>query len=143
MHTLHCWLALLSTCRSCEHVFLKDSGACLRDRQQTACTWWQSQHGQLCVGSGQPVLARAHMLPPHTLFQHAAFVPPGYASLFFAHLYENASCPYPTDLFASFRQWVWGRLGLDEDDASSHGPVKVRSVSCSCAAFALQNHQNC
>ncbi|PRW45163.1 EGF domain-specific O-linked N-acetylglucosamine transferase [Chlorella sorokiniana] len=46
------------------------------------------------------------------LFRHAAFVPPGYASLLFAHLYEPASCPLPTSLFAGFRRFLLGSFGL-------------------------------
>ena len=47
-----------------------------------------------------------------TLFQHAAFVPPGYTSLLFAHLYEPSSCPLPTTLFAGFRRFMLDAFGL-------------------------------
>ena len=76
-------------------------------------------------------MSRASALLGRTLFRAAAFVPPGYSSIFFAHLYENGSCPYPTDLFAAFRHWVLGSLALAPDDSlSSQQPVRVRSVGC-------------
>ena len=57
-----------------------------------------------------------HLAPPSlqgpVLFRRAAFVPPGYASLLFAHLYEPASCPLPTSLFAGFRRFVLASFGL-------------------------------
>lgn len=46
------------------------------------------------------------------LFRHAAFVPPGYTSLLFAHLYEPASCRLPTSLFAGFRRYLLEGFGL-------------------------------
>ncbi len=56
-----------------------------------------------------------------TLFRHAAFVPPGYTSLLFAHLYEDASCPLPTRLFAAFRSFLLASFGLGEHAATVGG----------------------
>lgn len=78
------------------------------------------------------------------LFRHATFVPPGYASLLFAHLYEPSSCPLPTTLFAGFRRFVLGSFGLLEGSTaatrdaaaaaaaatgSSERPLVVRIIS--------------
>ncbi|KAK9806661.1 hypothetical protein WJX73_005480 [Symbiochloris irregularis] len=62
--------------------------------------------------AGQPLLARASALPGPTRLRSAALVAPGYASLFFAHLYEPASCPHASELFAHFRRWVLRSLDL-------------------------------
>lgn len=80
--------------------------------------------------AGQPLLARASKLPAATRFRAAAFVPPGYGSLFFAHLYEDASCPHPTELFTRFRSWALRPLGLLRGAASlEQALVRVRSVT--------------
>lgn len=73
------------------------------------------------------------------LFRHAAFVPPGYASLLFAHLEEPSSCPLPTTLFAGFRRFLLGAFGLGEQaagggdggegGAAGDGPLIVRLVT--------------
>ena len=42
--------------------------------------------------SGRPLVQRAALLPRAQLLRHAAFVPPGYTSLLFAHLYEDHTC---------------------------------------------------
>ncbi|KAL6777349.1 hypothetical protein ACKKBF_B21175 [Auxenochlorella protothecoides x Auxenochlorella symbiontica] len=46
--------------------------------------------------------------PKRPLYTAAAFPPPGYTSLLFAHLYEPSSCPRPTPLFADFRAFLLG-----------------------------------
>ena len=80
--------------------------------------------------AGQPLLARASELPGPARFRAAALVPPGYASLFFAHLYEDASCPHASELFARFRRWVMGALDLAPDESlSGQHLVRVRSVA--------------
>ncbi|KAL4448126.1 hypothetical protein ABPG75_005345 [Micractinium tetrahymenae] len=67
----------------------------------------QGQHG------GRLLVRRVEDLKAPTLFRHAAFVPPGYTSLLFAHLYEDASCPLPTRLFAGFRRFMLASFGLN------------------------------
>ena len=57
-------------------------------------------------------MKRVEELAQPTLFRQALFVPPGYSSLLFAHLYESNSCPRPTWLFRGFRTWMHHRLGL-------------------------------
>lgn len=49
-------------------------------------------------------------------FRHAVFVPPGYASLLFAHLYEDSSCPLRTTLFAGFRSFLLSAFDLEGAD---------------------------
>lgn len=48
-------------------------------------------------------------------------MPPGYTSLLFAHLYEDASCPLPTRLFAAFRSFLLASFGLGEQAATERG----------------------
>lgn len=76
---------------------------------------------------GQPLVRRVEGLGPGAFeLRRAAFVPPGYTSLLFAHLYENASCPFPTPLFKGFRSFVLEPLGLMEHQPSQYqGPLKV------------------
>lgn len=69
-------------------------------------------------GSGGRLLVRrAGELQAPLRFRHAAFVPPGYASLLFAHLHEPSSCPLPTALFAGFRSFLLEAFGLGGDGA--------------------------
>lgn len=90
------------------------------------------------AGSKLTILLHTKLSPFSTqgpvLFRHAAFVPPGYASLLFAHLYEPSSCPLPTTLFAGFRRFVLGSFGLLEGSTaaatgSSERPLVVRIIS--------------
>ncbi|KAK9846728.1 hypothetical protein WJX84_010568 [Apatococcus fuscideae] len=88
---------------------------------------------------GQPLVRRVEGLGPGAFeLRRAAFVPPGYTSLLFAHLYENASCPFPTPLFKGFRSFVLEPLGLMEHQPSQYqGPLKVVLVSRKPAARKL------
>ena len=58
--------------------------------------------------------------------RRAAFVPPGYTSLLYAHLYENASCAFPTSLIKGFKAFMLEPLGLLQQPPSLfQGPLKV------------------
>lgn len=61
---------------------------------------------------GKVAVRRIEELERPTVFHKALFVPPGYSSLLFAHLYEPNSCPYPTILFKGFKVWMHQRLKL-------------------------------
>ena len=76
--------------------------------------------------AGQPLLQRASSLPDPALLHQAAFVPPGYGSLLFAHLYENNTCPlsFPGSVFSAFRGWVRDSLQLP-----LQGPLPVQGQS--------------
>ena len=65
------------------------------------------------------------------LFRRAAFVPPGYASLLFAHLYERASCRQSTSLFRGFREFMLEPFGLGgaAPAGAASAPLAVRLVS--------------
>lgn len=67
------------------------------------------------------ILACHPLLQGPVHFCHAAFVPPGYASLLFSHLYEPSSCPLPTTLFAGFRQFMLEAFGLAEQPTGAGG----------------------
>ena len=71
------------------------------------------------------LLRRAGDLGQATVLESAAFVPPGYTSLLFAHLYETNSCPQPTSLFRGFRRWLLAPLGLDALPASLEPDLQV------------------
>ena len=65
--------------------------------------------------------------------RRAAFVPPGYSSLLYAHLYENASCAFPTSLFKGFKAFMLEPLGLLQQSPSHfQGPLKVPSSPPPC-----------
>jgi hypothetical protein len=71
------------------------------------------------------------------------FVPPGYASLLFAHLYEDSSCPLRTTLFAGFRSFLLSAFGLEgadlwhaEDDVMAGD---ARGAGARAAAAAADN----
>ena len=85
------------------------------------------------AAAGQPLLQRASALPDPAIFHHAAFVPPGYGSLLFAHLYENNSCPlgFPGSVFTQFRAWVREslQLPLQLPSAAPDAPLKVLPTS--------------
>lgn len=55
-----------------------------------------------------PHIPKSSQGPKRPLYTAAAFPPPGYTSLLFAHLYEPSSCPRPTPLFADFRAFLLG-----------------------------------
>lgn len=82
-----------------------------------ACSGMQ-QHAAPLLALALPRTFLPPALPPvptlqgPVLFRHAAFVPPGYASLLFAHLHEPSSCPLPTTLFAGFRHFMLEAFGL-------------------------------
>ena len=67
------------------------------------------------------------------LLRGAAFVPPGYTSLLFAHLYEPSSCPRPTPLFTGFRRFVLEPMGVLPPPAAlaafAKAPLRVVLVS--------------
>ena len=88
------------------------------DHAAAAKTW---------AGVGQPLLQRGSSLPDPALFDQAAFVPPGYGSLLFAHLYENNTCPlsFPGSVFTAFRAWVRDSLQLPLQGAL---PVQGQSL---------------
>ena len=71
-------------------------------------------------------------MPDPTTMDRAAFVPPGYGSLLYAHLYEDNSCPYafPTSVLKAFRAWVLESLGLPlhAPAADLRRPVQVRCL---------------
>ena len=80
------------------------------------------QSGGSGAGGGTtPLVRRVEDVPGPVLFRHAAFVPPGYASLLFAHLYEDSSCPLPTDLFAGFRRFLLSCFGLQPEQPEAGG----------------------
>uniref|UniRef100_A0A1D1ZP74 Glycosyltransferase 61 catalytic domain-containing protein n=1 Tax=Auxenochlorella protothecoides TaxID=3075 RepID=A0A1D1ZP74_AUXPR len=80
---------------------------------------WARLHARGGGEGGDLVLTGGAKLPPvprlsditgpkRPLYTAAAFPPPGYTSLLFAHLYEPSSCPHPTPLFADFRAFLLG-----------------------------------
>ncbi len=75
------------------------------------------------------------------LFRHAAFVPPGYASLLFAHLYEPASCPLPTTLFAGFRRFMLGSFGLHSGGSGRAAAGAAAGLDEAAAAAATDSNQ--
>ena len=81
-------------------------------------------------GTGRLVRRLSDLAEP-TLLARAAFVPPGYTSLLFAHLYEESSCPLPTALFRGFRDFLLRPLGLHEISAPVNGPIKVKAAEVS------------
>lgn len=64
------------------------------------------------MAGSQTGVRRLSALNSVTLFRQAVFVPPGYSSLLFAHLYDANSCPRPTSLFRGFRQWLYSHADL-------------------------------
>ncbi|KAK9819676.1 hypothetical protein WJX72_000981 [[Myrmecia] bisecta] len=79
---------------------------------------------------GRPLLARVDALPQQiTLFRKAIFVPPGYTSLLYAHLYQDNSCPHATPLFAGFRRFVMEPLGLYNLRPDVKAPIKILLIS--------------
>jgi hypothetical protein len=66
------------------------------------------------------------------VFAHAVFVPPGYTSLLFAHLYEDSSCPLRTTLFAGFRSFLLSAFGLGDHGAS----LQQRGTGAAAAVLA-------
>ncbi|GAB4817514.1 hypothetical protein N2152v2_004560 [Parachlorella kessleri] len=78
------------------------------------------------------LVRRAEELPGPVVFQRAAFVPPGYTSLLFAHLYEEPSCRQATALFRGFREFMLAPFGLGAAAARMRdpgAPLAVRLVS--------------
>ena len=47
------------------------------------------------------------------MLRRALFSPPGYTSIFYAHLSEAHSCPVAQPLFAAFRSFMLAPFGLD------------------------------
>ena len=86
---------------------------------------WQARQGP------RRLVRRAEELPGPVVFQRAAFVPPGYTSLLFAHLYEESSCRQATALFRGFREFVLAPFGLGAAATvlAPGAPLKVRLVS--------------
>ncbi len=82
--------------------------------------------GKPCA-EGKPLVRRVDDLGPGAFkLSRAAFVPPGYTSLLYAHLYENASCAFPTPLFKGFKDFVLQPLGLlQQTPLHFQGPLKV------------------
>jgi len=76
-------------------------------------------------GGERRLVRRLGELAAPTLFERAAFVPPGYSSLLYAHLYEAASCARPTPLFAGFRDFLLRQLRLHNIRKPPDAPVKV------------------
>ena len=76
-------------------------------------------------------MRRVEDLGPGVLKLHtAAFVPPGYTSLLYAHLYENASCAFPTSLFRGFKAFMLEPLGLLQQlPGHFQGPIKVPFIT--------------
>ena len=68
-------------------------------------------------------------MPVTTLLKNAVFVPPGYSSLMFAHLYEANSCPQTAPLFVGFRTWMHANLGLGVAPPVPKIKLKVRQES--------------
>ncbi len=78
------------------------------------------------------LLQRVDDLPSPTLVRHAAFVPPGYASLLFAFLYQDNECPIRTSLFKSFRAWALDALDIVPPlpvTIDLNAPLKVMLIS--------------
>lgn len=61
-------------------------------------------------------------------------MPPGYTSLLFAHLYEDASCPLPTRLFAAFRGFLLASFGLGDQKGNGGGVLNLGSSSAQAGA---------
>jgi hypothetical protein len=87
--------------------------------------------GSLGSGPGgtTPLVRRVEDLPGPVLFRHAAFVPPGYASLLFADLYEDSSCPLPTALFAGFRRFLLAAFGLQPLQLAAGGAAGMAGAA--------------
>lgn len=78
------------------------------------------------------LLQHVEDLPSPTLLRHAAFVPPGYASLLFAFLYADNECPVRTGLFKEFRAFVLNSLAITPPQpvtVDTNAPLKVVLVS--------------
>ena len=71
-------------------------------------------------------MRRAGNLSAKTLLKDAVFVPPGYSSLMFAHLYEANSCPQAAHLFIGFRTWMHANLGLGSAPSVPNTKLRVR-----------------
>ena len=88
------------------------------------------QSGGSGTGRGStPLVRQVGDFPGPVLFKHAAFVPPGYASLLFAHLYEDSSCPLPTALFAGFRRFLLSSFGLQPEQPAAGGAAGVAGAA--------------
>ena len=80
-------------------------------------------------------MRRAADLAPRTLLRNAVFVPPGYTSLLFAHLYEANSCPQAAPLFSGFRRWMHSHLGLQAAPRTPHAKLKAGHSFSAPASF--------
>ena len=76
-----------------------------------------------------PCHARMPVVQGPVVFRRAVFVPPGYTSLLFAHLYEESSCPLRTTLFAGFRRFFLSSFGLDDQQQQADAAVAAGSVA--------------
>lgn len=73
---------------------------------------WHADMAVLTTGGAQRLVRRLAEVASPTRFGRVAFVPPGYSSLLFAHLFEENSCPLPTPLFSGFREFLLRPMGL-------------------------------
>ena len=88
---------------------------------------WHADMSGLTTGGRQRLVRRLAEVASPTRFGRAAFVPPGYSSLLFAHLYEDSSCPLPTSLFSGFREFLLRPMGLHAPRAvRGNAPLQVR-----------------
>lgn len=91
---------------------------------------WRADMSGLMTGGRRRLVRRVAEVASPTRFGRAAFVPPGYSSLLFAHLFEDNSCPLPTSLFSGFRDFLLRSLDLPAPRAvRGNAPLQVRKAN--------------